>query len=78
MSPRGHSVRFTEGGLDFFGGRNDQNSRPFARSADARPAAAGAGPVRGSGAPILIQASKSATTASGSFPLGGIWRSSSR
>ena len=77
MSPRGQSARFTAGGADFFGGRNDQNSRPFARSIDGR-AATPAGPVLGSGAPILTQASKSATTASGSFALGGIRSSSSR
>ena len=44
MSPRGQSARFTAGGADFFGGWNDQNSRPFARSTDGR-AAAPAGPV---------------------------------
>ena len=77
MSPRGQSARFTAGGLDFFGGRNDQNSRPSRdRSTDAPRRRGRPGPRVG--APILIQASKSATTASGSFPLGGIRRSSSR
>ena len=77
MSPRGQPACLTAGGADFFGGRNDQNSRAFREISDGPPATP-AGPVRGSGAPILIQASKSATTVSGSLPLGGIWSSSSR
>ena len=69
ISPRGQSARFTAGGSDFFGGRNDQNSRPFARSTGGRAVALAASDL-GSGAPIFTQASKSATTCVGELRLG--------
>src|SRR5262245_21086017 len=61
---------FAAGGAAFFGLTNDQNSRPFTRSISYFLGAAAALPSRGSGAPILTHASKSAMTLSASLPLG--------
>ena len=73
-----HASSFTVGGAVFFGGWNAQNCRPFSMSM-ARSLAVFDRPLspRGSGAPIFTHSSKSATTAAGSFCLGGIFSPSS-
>src|SRR5262245_29430132 len=71
MSDLAHAASFTGGAGVFLGATNDQNERPFSMSMTYF-GAAGAAPSRGSGAPILTHASKSAITWSGSFSFGGI------
>src|SRR5690242_759975 len=65
---------FTAGGAESFGVVKAQNFRP---SSIFGPLATAAGPTRGSGAPILIHASKSATISLDRRFLGGISRLSS-
>src|SRR4051794_19669974 len=69
------SAAFTAGAAGFRTGLYAQKSRP---ASSVRPTCFfDTAPVRGSGAPIFTHCSKSATTASGSLPFGGIFRSSS-
>ena len=73
-----HAASFTAGGSTFFTGRNDQNSRSFAEvvpafSSEADRVALGSGQR----APDFTQRVRASISASGIFPLGGIWSESS-
>src|SRR5262245_47946273 len=57
-------LSFTGGIGGSLSGRNDQNSRAFVQSIGLAPAVV---PVRGSGSPILTQASRSAIAPADSF-----------
>ena len=78
ISDFGQLASLTWGGATARGGWNAQNCRAFSTSTAACAATLPEPvPPRGSGAPILTHFSKSATTSSGSFVLGGIWSESS-
>ena len=72
MGLSGQGLFCTAGGAAFRSGANDQKLRAAAQSTPL-----GAVPVRGSGAPIFIHASRSAISAADSLALGGMRKVSS-
>src|SRR5688572_28442337 len=70
-------VLFTSGNDCVLGGWNDQNFRPSTKLILALDGRGREESERGSGAHARIHITKSATTVSGTFSLGGIWRFSS-